>query len=87
MSRRIRAVAVYFAAFCLFWAVAAAAAFAGPDGEGLMGETTDKDVTFFSFGVLIFFVLVITLGSVIQAALERRKAQAKAARMRQRTGW
>jgi hypothetical protein len=67
--------------------VVPALALAGENGEGLMGETTDKQVTFFSLGVLLFFVFVITIGSVIQGALERRKAQAKAARMRQRTGW
>jgi uncharacterized membrane protein YphA (DoxX/SURF4 family) len=87
MSRRIRAAAAYLAAFCLFWAIAASAAFAGVDGEGLAGETSDKTVTFFSLGVVIFFVLVITIGTIIQSALERRKEQAKAARMRQRTGW
>jgi surface polysaccharide O-acyltransferase-like enzyme len=86
VSRRIRAAAAYLAAFCLFWAVFASSAFA-IDGEGLMGETNDKQVTFFSLGVLLFFVLVVIVGSVIQGALERRKEQAKAARMRQRTGW
>src|SRR5436305_4234094 len=87
MSRRIRRVAAYLAAFCLFGAVFAAAAFAGQDGEGLAGQTTDKTVTLVSLGVLGFFVLVIIVGSSIQAALDRRKEQAKAARMRQRTGW
>jgi uncharacterized membrane protein YphA (DoxX/SURF4 family) len=87
MTRRIRAIAAYFAAFCLFFAVLATTAFAGVDGEGLMGETTDKQVTFFSLGVLLFFVIVIVVGSAIQGSLERRKEQAKAARMRQRTGW
>lgn len=87
MTRRIRAAAAYFAAFCLFFAVTAVSAFAAYDGEGLLGETDDKLVTFFSLGVLIFFVLVVTLGSVIQAALERRKDEKQSARMRQRTGW
>jgi hypothetical protein len=76
------------AALSVFFTLALPAlAFAGENGEGLMGETTDKQVTFFSLGVLIFFVFVVTIGSLIQGALERRKAQAKAARMRQRTGW
>jgi membrane protease YdiL (CAAX protease family) len=87
MSRRIRSLAVYLAAFCLFGAIFAAVALAGQDGEGLAGETTDKTVTFWGFGVIIFFVLVITIGTIIQSALDRRKEQAKAARMRQRTGW
>ena len=87
MTRRLRAAAAYLAAFCLFFAVAAASAFAQTDGEGLLGETDDKLVTFFSFGVLIFFVLVVSLGTIIQSALERRKDEKHAARMRQRTGW
>ena len=87
MSRRIRAVAAYLAAFCLFGAIFASFAFAGQDGEGLAGETTDKTVTLWGFGVILFFVLVGTIGTIIQSSLERRKEQAKAARMRQRTGW
>jgi membrane protease YdiL (CAAX protease family) len=87
MSRRIRSVAAYLAAFCLFGAVFAASAFAGQDGEGLAGETTDKTVTLVSLGVVLFFVFVVVVGSIIQGALDRRKQQAKAARMRQRTGW
>ena len=86
MTARLRAAAAFAAAFCLLLVVPAVA-FAGQDGEGLAGETTDKYVTFFSLGVLLFFVFVITIGTLIQSALERRKEQAKAARMRQRTGW
>ncbi|HYH59867.1 MAG TPA: hypothetical protein VD790_11720 [Thermoleophilaceae bacterium] len=59
---------------------------AGDNGEGLAGETTDKVVTFFSLGVLIFFVLVVTLGTLIQMLLERRKERRKAAHF-QRLGW
>lgn len=56
------------------------------NGEGWAGETTDKTVTFFSLGVLIFFVLVITLGTLIQMLLEKRKEQRKATHF-QRYGW
>jgi hypothetical protein len=59
---------------------------AGDNGEGLAGETTDKLVTFFSLGVAIFFVLVVTLGSIAQILLERRKERRKAAHF-QRYGW
>jgi uncharacterized membrane protein YphA (DoxX/SURF4 family) len=87
MTRRLRAAAAYLAAFCLFFAFAAASAFAQTDGEGLLGETDDKMVTFISLGVLIFFVFVITIGTIIQSSLDRRKDEKNQARMRQRTGW
>jgi hypothetical protein len=76
-----------------FWLVLAGTAMAqneaepaGDSGEGLAGETTDKVVTFFSLGVAIFFVLVVTLGSIAQILLERRKERRKAAHF-QRYGW
>jgi putative Mn2+ efflux pump MntP len=56
-------------------------------GEGLVGETDDKVVTFFCFGVLLFFVLTIVVGTMIQSSLEKRKDAHKAAKMRQRVGW
>ena len=57
------------------------------NGEGYAGETTDKLVTFFSLGVLIFFVLVVTVGTIIQTLLERRKERKKATAHIQRLGW
>ena len=65
----------------------AAPAFAGDNGEGLLGETDDKLVTFFALGVLLFFVFVVVIGTIIQSRLERRKNEAKQARLKQRTGW
>jgi hypothetical protein len=65
----------------------AAPAAAGDNGEGLLGETDDRVVTLFSLGVLAAFVVIIFVGTAIQSALERRKDQAKATRMRQRAGW
>lgn len=65
----------------------AAPAFAGDNGEGLVGETNDRIITFFSLGVVVFFTLVAIVGSVIQAALERRKEERKAAELRRRVGW
>jgi hypothetical protein len=87
MPRRIRAIASFLAAFCLAFVFSAATAFAQTDGEGLLGETDDKTVTFISLGVLLFFVFVVTIGTIIQSALERKKDAKTAARMRQRTGW
>jgi hypothetical protein len=76
-----------FTASLLGLLVLAAPAMAGNNGEGLAGETDDKVVTFFSMGLIVFFVLVVVLGTVAQSALERRKEERKAAALRQRTGW
>jgi hypothetical protein len=54
--------------------VAAPAALA-ENGVGLMGPTTDKEVTFFCFGVIGFFALVPIVLTLIQSRLERRKEQ------------
>jgi hypothetical protein len=65
----------------------ALAAEGNDNGEGLVGETDDKIITFFSLGVVVFFVLVVTLGTIIQSSLEKRKDRRKAAHLRSRTGW
>ena len=54
--------------------VAAPAAFA-TEGVGLAGPTTDKTVTFFCFGVIGFFALLVIVLSLIQGRLEKRKEQ------------
>ena len=64
-----------------------APAYAGDNGEGLMGETDDRMVTFFALGVLIFFTLTVILLSALQGLLERRKEERKAAELRRRIGW
>ena len=56
-------------------------------GEGWAGELNDKVITFFSLGVMVFFVLVIVVGSTIQGRLEKRKEEKKAAQALARTGW
>ena len=71
----------------LLLAPAAMAEGAIDNGEGLVGETDDKIITFFSLGVVLFFTLVVILGSLIQGALEKRKDRRKAAHLRSRTGW
>lgn len=43
------------------------------NGEGLLGETNDKIVTSLSLGVLVFFVMVVWVGSAIQTRLDERK--------------
>jgi nitrogen fixation/metabolism regulation signal transduction histidine kinase len=67
--------------------VTAAPAFANDNGEGLVGETNDKIITFFSLGVIVFFTLVVILGSFIQGKLEKRKNERKATELRKRVGW
>ncbi|MDQ3719411.1 MAG: hypothetical protein M3350_01265 [Actinomycetota bacterium] len=60
---------------------------AADNGEGLLGELDDRIITFFSLGVVLFFTLVVIVGSVIQSKLEKRKEAKKAADLRRRVGW
>jgi hypothetical protein len=60
---------------------------ASDNGEGVLGETDDKLVTFFCLGVVIFFTLAVILLSALQGALEKRKEQRKAVELRRRVGW
>ena len=64
-----------------------APAYASDNGEGLLGETDDRIVTFISLGVIVFFVLVVITGSFIQGRLEKRKEERKATELRKRVGW
>ena len=82
-SRTMRALALSLFLTLVF----AAPAMAGDNGEGLAGETDDKYVTLFSLGVLVFFVVVVTVGTIIQSRLEKRKDEQKAHALRQREGW
>jgi putative copper export protein len=52
--------------------LAAPVAFAD-NGVGLAGPTTDKTVTFFCFGVIAFFAILVVVLTVVQERLERRK--------------
>lgn len=61
-------------AFLALISVAAPAALA-ENGVGLAGPTTDKTVTFFCFGVIAFFVVLVVVMSLIQGKLEKRKDQ------------
>jgi hypothetical protein len=47
------------------------------DGEGLYGRTDDKVITFFCFGVIIFFALFVIGMSIAQSRLETRKDRAR----------
>jgi len=57
--------------------VTAAPALAHDGGEGWWGETNDRVVTNFGFGLIIFFPLFIFLVSLLQWQLEKRKYRRK----------
>jgi hypothetical protein len=69
------------------WLVLSAPALASDNGEGIVGETDDRIITFYALGVVVFFVFVVITGSAIQSRLEKRKDQRKAAELRRRVGW
>ncbi len=70
-SRRARAAASICTALSLLL-IAAPSALA-ENGVGLAGPTTDKTVTFFCFGVIAFFALLVIVMSLVQGGLEKRK--------------
>ena len=51
----------------------AAPALAAKGGEGLYGKTNDKVITNFGYGLMIFFTLLVTVLSIGQHLLDRRK--------------
>jgi hypothetical protein len=57
------------------------------NGQGLWGETDDRVVTAFGLGLVLFFTLLVVMGSLIQGRLDKRKDERKAAELRQRAGW
>jgi peptidoglycan/LPS O-acetylase OafA/YrhL len=75
------------AALTLALTLAIAAPAMAHAGEGWAGELNDKVITFFSLGVMLFFVLVIVVFSWIQGRLERKKDEKKAAQKLARVGW
>ena len=83
---RLRALLATASALVVALAIAAPAMATGA-GEGLAGETNDKIVTFFCLGVVLFFTLVVILGSLLQGKLEKRKEARKHAHSLQRVGW
>ena len=62
-------------------------------GEGWYGETTDKTITYAMYITIVFFPLVITVFSLIQWRLDKRKHARMAAAKRRavstdwRGGW
>ncbi len=62
-----------FATAALVALLASAAPALGADGVGLWGRTDDKVVTYWGFGLMIFFTVLVTVLSLIQGRLESRK--------------
>jgi hypothetical protein len=68
---RIRPIAI--AALVLVALLASASPAAAADGVGIWGRTDDKVITFWGFGLMIFFALLVILLSIWQGRLESRK--------------
>ena len=74
ISARLTAVLAAFGTALVALLVAAPLALA-ENGVGLAGPTTDKTVTFFCFGVIAFFAILVIVLSIVQGKLEKRKEQ------------
>lgn len=72
-SRSTRIAAALGAALALLLATAPAAL--AENGAGLAGPVTDKTITFFCFGVIAFFAILVIGLSLLQGRLEKRKEQ------------
>jgi fatty acid desaturase len=70
-GRPARVLALTASAVAVLGALAPAAMAA--DGVGIWGRTDDKVVTYWGFGVMVFFVLFVVVLSLIQIRLESRK--------------
>jgi hypothetical protein len=71
VSRIARLLTVAAAAIAVLAAFAPSALAA--DGVGLWGPTNDKVVTYWGFGCIVFFAVLVTVLSLIQTRLENRK--------------
>jgi hypothetical protein len=90
--RAMRRTALATAATILGLLVVTPAAFA-VGGEGLLGETSDSTVTWAGFILIAFFPIFVSLASLLQWRLEKRKhARDDARRAREKSaewhgGW
>jgi hypothetical protein len=53
--------------------LAAAPAALAADGIGIGGPTDDRKVTYWAFGVMVFFTVLVIVASLVQIRLESRK--------------
>jgi uncharacterized BrkB/YihY/UPF0761 family membrane protein len=68
---RIRAIAI--ASVMLVALLVTASPAMAADGVGLWGRTDDKVITFWGFGLMIFFTLLVVGLSLLQNRAENRK--------------
>jgi O-antigen/teichoic acid export membrane protein len=64
---------LFFATVALVALLGVASPAFAADGVGLWGRTDDKVVTYWGFGLMIFFTVLVTVLSLIQGRLESRK--------------
>jgi hypothetical protein len=74
-SRALRVASAVLAVLVAFLLAAPVAL--ADNGVGLAGPTTDKTVTFFCFGVIGFFAVLVIVLSIVQGRLEARKERRK----------
>jgi putative copper export protein len=78
MKAPTRATTAVAALFAVLLSILLAAPLAlAENGVGLAGPTTDKTVTFFCFGVIGFFAILVVVLTLVQERLERRKEARK----------
>ena len=53
--------------------LASAPAALAADGVGIGGPADDRKVTYWAFGVMVFFTLLVIVASLVQNRLESRK--------------
>lgn len=93
VRRVVRRLLASLLSFSVLLALLAPAALAHNDGRGFYGETTDKAVTNAGFIIIAFFPIFITLASLLQWRLEKRKharqdaKKARTANAEWRGGW
>jgi hypothetical protein len=91
--RRARLTAVLITVGVTVLAFAPQALAKSYSGEGWYGETSDKTITYAMYLVIIFFPLLITIFSILQWRLDKRKharmdaAKRRAANVDWRGGW
>jgi membrane protease YdiL (CAAX protease family) len=91
--RRTRFIAAIVSFGVVLLAIAPTALAKSYGGEGWYGETSDKNITYAMYTVIIFFPTIIVLFSLLQWRLEKRKvarmraAKRRAASAEWRGGW